>query len=69
MVPDSATTPYDIKDVIKLVFDDGDFFEVHEHWAKNIVVGFARLNGRPVRIIGNQPKILAGVLDIESSTK
>jgi propionyl-CoA carboxylase beta chain len=69
VVPDSATMPYDIKDVITRVFDDGDFFEVHEHWAKNIVVGFARLNGRPVGIVGNQPKVLAGVLDIDSSTK
>jgi propionyl-CoA carboxylase beta chain len=69
VVPDSATKPYDMKDVITAVFDDGEFFEVHAHWAQNIVVGFARLNGRPVGIIGNQPKVLAGVLDIDSSTK
>jgi len=49
--------------------DDGDFFEVHEHFAPNLVVGFARLHGRPVGIVGNQPKVLAGVLDIDSSVK
>jgi propionyl-CoA carboxylase beta chain len=69
VVPDAATTPYEMKDVIRAIFDDGEFFEVHEHWAQNIVVGFARLNGRPVGIVGNQPKVLAGVLDIDSSTK
>src|SRR5580765_8478621 len=61
--------PYDIKDVIHRVVDDGEFFEVHEHWAKNIVVGFAHLDGRSVGIVGNQPAFLAGVLDINSSTK
>ena len=55
--------------VISAVVDDGDFFEVHAHYAGNIIVGFARLNGRPVGIIGNQPAVLAGVLDIESSEK
>ncbi len=61
--------PYDIKDVIHTVVDDADFFEVHEHFAKNIVVGFARLDGRPVGIVANQPAFLAGVLDINASVK
>jgi propionyl-CoA carboxylase beta chain len=58
-----------MKEVIKHVVDNGEFLEVHEHWAKNIVVGFARLDGYSVGIIGNQPKFLAGTLDIASSTK
>jgi propionyl-CoA carboxylase beta chain len=61
--------PYDIKDVIHTVADDGYFFEIHEHYAKNIVVGFARLNGKPVGIVANQPAILAGTLDINASIK
>jgi len=69
IVPDSPDKPYDMKELVGLVVDDGDFFEVHAHFAQNVVVGFARLNGRPVGIIGNQPKVLAGVLDIESSVK
>ncbi len=69
LVPESADKPYDMKDVVRRVVDDGDFFEVHEHFAGNIIVGFARLNGRPVGIVGNQPKVLAGVLDIDSSVK
>ena len=69
LVPDEPNKPYDIKDAVKLVVDDGDFLEVHESFAQNIVVGFARLNGHPVGIIGNQPKVLAGVLDIQSSIK
>ena len=69
IVPDSPDKPYDMKDVLRRVVDDGDFFEVHEHFAGNIVVGFARLNGRPVGIVGNQPRVLAGVLDIDSSVK
>jgi propionyl-CoA carboxylase beta chain len=69
LVPDAADKPYDMKDVVRRVVDDGDFFEVHEHFAANIVVGFARLNGRPVGIVGNQPRVLAGVLDIDSSVK
>jgi len=55
--------------VIHHVVDDGDFFEVHEHWAQNLVVGFARLDGRPVGIVANQPAVLAGCLDINSSVK
>lgn len=69
LVPDEPNRPYDIKEAVKLVVDDGEFLEVHEGFAQNIVVGFARLNGHPVGIIGNQPKVLAGVLDIQSSIK
>src|SRR5512135_1610296 len=69
IVPAESNLPYDIKDVIHAVVDDGYFFEVHEHFAKNIVVGFARLNGRPVGVVANQPAFLAGVLDINSSVK
>lgn len=69
IVPVESNKPYDIKDVIHRVVDDGYFFEVQEHFAKNIVVGFARLNGRSVGIVANQPAILAGVLDINSSLK
>jgi propionyl-CoA carboxylase beta chain len=69
IVPDDATKPYDMRDVISLIVDDGDFFEVHEHYAQNIVVGFARLDGFPVGVVGNQPRHLAGVLDIDSSVK
>ncbi|MFZ0635307.1 MAG: acyl-CoA carboxylase subunit beta [Candidatus Acidiferrales bacterium] len=69
VVPEDPMKPYDIKDVIHAIVDDGDFFEVHEHFAKNIVVGFARLDGRPVGIVANQPAFLAGVLDINASVK
>ena len=69
IVPDDASKPYDMRDVVSLIVDDGDFFEVHEHFARNIVVGFARLGGRPIGVVGNQPSQLAGVLDIESSEK
>jgi len=69
IVPGESSLPYDIKDVIHAVADDGYFFEVHEHYAKNIVVGFARLNGKPVGIVANQPAFLAGTLDINASTK
>ncbi len=69
IVPAESNLPYDIKDVIHRVVDDGYFFEVHEHFAKNLVVGFARLNGRPVGIVANQPAFLAGVLDINASVK
>jgi acetyl-CoA carboxylase carboxyltransferase component len=69
IVPDSPTRAYDMKDVIRHVVDNGDFFEVHEHWARNIVVGFARLGGFSVGIVGQQPAVMAGVLDIDSSTK
>ncbi|MBV9087314.1 MAG: acyl-CoA carboxylase subunit beta [Acidobacteriaceae bacterium] len=69
IVPVESNHPYDMKDVITAVVDDGYFFEVHEHYARNIVVGFARLNGRSVGIVANQPAMLAGVLDINSSVK
>ena len=69
IVPAEPNKPYDMKEIVRAVVDDGDFFEVHEHFAPNIVVGFAHLDGRPVGIVGNQPAMLAGVLDIKSSTK
>jgi len=69
LVPDAPDKPYDMKEVVRRVVDDGDFFEVHELFAPNIIVGFARLNGRTVGIVGNQPSVLAGVLDIDSSVK
>jgi propionyl-CoA carboxylase beta chain len=69
IIPDHPNKPYDIKDVITRVIDDGEFLEVHEHWAENIVCGYARLGGHVVGIVGNQPRSLAGVLDIDSSSK
>jgi acetyl-CoA carboxylase carboxyltransferase component len=69
IVPDSPNKPYDMKEIIVRVVDDADFMEVHRDFAPNIVVGFARLDGRPVGIIANQPAALAGVLDIDSSVK
>jgi propionyl-CoA carboxylase beta chain len=69
IVPEDPLKPYDIKDVIHAVVDDRYFFEVHEHFAKNIVVGFARLDGRPVGVVANQPAFLAGTLDINASVK
>ena len=69
IVPDDAQKPYDIKHLITRIVDDAEFFEVHEGWARNIVVGFARLDGRPVGVVANQPNHLAGVLDIDSSRK
>jgi propionyl-CoA carboxylase beta chain len=69
IIPAESNQPYDMKDVIGHVVDDADFFEVHAHYAKNIVVGFARFDGRPVGIVANQPAFLAGCLDIDSSVK
>jgi acetyl-CoA carboxylase carboxyltransferase component len=69
LVPDSARAPYDMHEVIRRVVDDGDFLEVFPLWANNIVIGFARLDGRTVGVVANQPKVLAGTLDIESSEK
>ena len=69
VVPDDPNKPYDMRDVVSLIVDDGEFFEVHEHYAQNIVIGFSRLDGYPVGIVGNQPRHLAGVLDIDSSVK
>jgi len=69
IIPDSPDKPYDMKQVITSVVDDGDFLEIHSHWAQNIVVGFARLGGHAVGIVANQPAVLAGCLDIDASTK
>src|SRR5215210_5544652 len=69
VVPDAPNKPYDMRDVVRYVVDDGEFFEVHEHHARNIVCGYARLNGYSVGIVGNQPKTMAGVLDIDASAK
>ena len=69
VVPAESNLPYDIKDIIHRVVDDGEFFEIHEHWARNIVVGFARMDGRSIGIVANQPAFLAGCLDINSSVK
>jgi propionyl-CoA carboxylase beta chain len=69
LIPDEPTKPYDMKDVIRRVVDDGEFLEVHQQYADNIVCGLARLGGHAVGVVGNQPQSLAGVLDIESSSK
>jgi len=69
IIPENPNKPYDMKEIIRRVVDDGDFLEVHEHFAENIIVGFARLNGRPVGIVAQQPAVLAGVLDINASVK
>ena len=69
LIPDESTKPYDMHDVIGRVVDDGEFLEVHRLWAENIICGFARLGGYPVGVVANQPRALAGVLDIDSSTK
>ncbi|OGO29403.1 MAG: methylmalonyl-CoA carboxyltransferase [Chloroflexi bacterium RBG_16_52_11] len=69
IIPDDPGKPYDIKEVINLIVDDGQFFEIHEAYAQNIVVGFARLGGHSIGIVANQPAVLAGVLDIKSSEK
>ena len=69
LIPEDSGHPYDMKEVIHLVVDDSEFFEVHKDYAQNIIVGYARLNGAPVAIIANQPSVLAGVLDIDASIK
>jgi acetyl-CoA carboxylase carboxyltransferase component len=69
IIPDNPNKPYDMAAVIKYIVDDGEFLEVQEHFAKNIIVGFARLNGRSVGIVAQQPRALAGVLDINASDK
>jgi len=69
VVPRESDKPYDMRDAIRRVVDHGSFFEVHEHWAKNLVVGFARMDGHSIGVVGNQPNWLAGTLDIDSSTK
>ncbi|GHT21833.1 methylmalonyl-CoA carboxyltransferase [Bacteroidia bacterium] len=69
IIPDSPSTPYDVKDVIHAIVDNNEFMEVHRHFAANLVVGFARFNGQSVGIVANQPKYFAGVLDINASRK
>jgi propionyl-CoA carboxylase beta chain len=69
LIPDESTKPYDMHEVVRRVIDDGEFLEVHAAWADNIICGFARLGGYPVGVVANQPRSLAGVLDIDSSTK
>jgi acetyl-CoA carboxylase carboxyltransferase component len=69
ILPPSPNLPYDMKKVVREVLDEGEFFEYFPHWAKSIVCGFGRLNGQSVGIVGNQPMVLAGVLDIESAEK
>lgn len=69
IIPDHPNKPYDMKDVIDRIVDHGDFFEVHAEYAQNIIVGFARLDGKSIGIVANQPSVLAGVLDIDSSLK
>jgi len=69
VVPDDPAKPYDMKDIILRVVDDGDFMEVHEHYAPNLIVGFARLDGRPVGIVAQQPNVKAGVIDINAADK
>jgi propionyl-CoA carboxylase beta chain len=69
MIPLESNKPYDVKEVIRAVVDDGHLFEIHEHYAQNIVVGFARIGGRAVGMVANQPAVLAGVLDLDASVK
>jgi acetyl-CoA carboxylase carboxyltransferase component len=69
MIPDSPNQPYDMVDLIGHIVDDGEFYQVHEHFARNIVVGLGRLDGYTVGVIGNQPATLAGTLDISASVK
>lgn len=69
VIPENPNQPYDVKDIIYLVADNKEFLEMHRHYAKNIVVGFAKFNGMPVGIVANQPNFLAGVLDIDASKK
>ena len=69
IVPDNANKPYDMHDVISGIIDDDSFYEIHKDYAENIIVGFARLGGRSIGIVANQPMFLAGVLDVNSSKK
>ena len=69
LVPEDPNKPYDMKEIITTVVDDHNFFEVQQHYAQNIIIGFARLNGKPVGIVANQPAMLAGVIDINASLK
>ena len=69
VVPDNPNAPYDMKDVIRSIVDNGEFYEVHEHYAKNIICCFARFDGRAVGIIANEPNVMAGCLDVDASCK
>jgi len=69
LVPDSPNKPYDMKEIIKLLADDNEFFEIQEHYAQNIITGYIRLNGKTIGVVANQPKVLAGCLDIDASDK
>ncbi|NLI57076.1 MAG: methylmalonyl-CoA carboxyltransferase [Clostridium sp.] len=69
IIPEDSNKPYDAMEIITSIVDDGDFFEIQKHFAKNIIVGFGRMNGKTVGIVANQPKFLAGVLDVNSSDK
>jgi len=69
IVPEDPTLPYDVKDVIRAIVDNSDFFEIMELYAKNIVIGFGRMGGRTTGFVANQPLEMAGVLDVDSSDK
>jgi propionyl-CoA carboxylase beta chain len=69
IVPDDSNVPYDVRDVVSLIVDNGEFFELHEDWAANLVIGFSRMEGKTVGVVANQPKQSAGVLDSDSSIK
>jgi len=69
IIPDNPNKPYDMKDVVNLLADEQDFFEVHKYYAENIICGFCRIGGMSIGVIANQPQVLAGVLDINASTK
>jgi acetyl-CoA carboxylase carboxyltransferase component len=69
IVPDNPNKPYDMKVIIRSIVDDGQFLEIHEQWAQNVIVGFSRLGGRSVGIVAQQPAVLAGVLDVDASQK
>src|SRR5260370_21725927 len=68
-IPESPNQPYEMRDLIKTIADEGHFLEVHQHFARNLVVGFIRLNGHPIGIVANQPAFLAGVLGLNASRK
>jgi acetyl-CoA carboxylase carboxyltransferase component len=69
IIPQNSREPYDVRDIVRSISDDSDFLEIQENWAANIVIGFARIDGNTVGIVGNQPLVLAGVLDVDSSDK
>ncbi|WP_298564253.1 carboxyl transferase domain-containing protein, partial [uncultured Aliiroseovarius sp.] len=69
LIPDNPNSPYDMKELITKLGDEGDFFEIQEDYAKNIITGYIRLEGQTVGVVANQPMVLAGCLDIDSSRK